>query len=392
MKNRLFNNKYGLLAAGEKYGGENYLTEVWAWILQNDQIFLTAYIKELFDVSLPGEKFEVKTQKHTKTDLAQGFIDLVVTTTSFCFIFEHKIYHTFGEDQILKYIKWAKDSGYSQDKILSATVSGYSIDHSSTAKDSSMIIVNYLWHDVYKFISDHLDSNVSSEIEAFSLRCFQNILIKKELTWEEREVSMEGLKNYYAALEVNLSLRDTFQNIKEHYSWKKVYDVFQRVGDKKRPPKTPIERWGRIGIDLERERGWSPSIFFGALVDPRDHKVRPSDTKLGPDLCLIIDLDHKRYSDYDTLDSYKNLKLDMQKLAKHLGNGWEFYDHLEKDAGNVNFWHPLYLRKPLYNVIEGANTPELQHNRIEIEMRLLFEGILEKTCFLKFKSALINQN
>jgi hypothetical protein len=206
---------------------------------------------------------------------------------------------------------------------------------------------------------------------------------------------MEGLKGYYSALDINQSLRDIFSNIREQYNWKSVYEKFHRAGSKRQPPKTPLERWGRIGIDLDIVSGWAPSIFFGVVADLKDHKIRPSNSDLGPDLCLIIDIDHKRFGDYDLREEYKNLKMYMQNWAAKGADGWEFYDHLINSTGGTNFYHPLYLRKPLYTVLEGGNTPELQRKKIEEAMTSLLNtmlslGTAEETEFLKMKSAFKN--
>lgn len=387
MKKLNFQEKFGLLTACEKFGGENYLTETWAWILNNNQILLSSYIQELFDIQIMDKSFNIITQKHARTGLKTGYIDLLVTTSEYCFIYEHKIDHSFEENQILKYIEWAKSKGYPSEKIMSATISGYFINHEETVKDSKNIIVNYLWHEVFKFIDKKIETQNFSETEKFILRCFQNLLIKNELTWEESEVKMEGLKNYYAALDVNRSLRDIFSHIKEHYNWKNVYELFHRSGGKKRPPKTPLERWGRIGIDLDRDSGWTPSIFFGVLTDTKDHKVHPSNPELGPDLCLIVDIDKNRFGDFDLSNDYKSLKSDMHKWVLENGDGWNFYDHLQEAAGNANMWHPLYIRKPLYKILEGSATPEQQRKKIEAAMTLLLDAILNKSSFLKMKKA-----
>ncbi|MBY0552939.1 PD-(D/E)XK nuclease family protein [bacterium] len=387
MKTLNFEDKFGLLAACEKFGGENYLTETWAWILKNNQILLTSYIRELFDVQITDRSFNILTQKYARTDSNTGYIDLVITTSEYCFIYEHKINHSFEEAQILKYIEWAKSKGYPTEKIMSATVSGYFINHEETVKDSKNIIVNYLWHEIFKFLDKKIETEKFTETEKFVLRCFQNLLIKNELTWEETEVSMEGLKNYYAALEVNRSLRDMFTHIKEQYDWKNVYELFPRSGGKKRPPKTPMERWGRIGIDLDREIGWTPSIFIGVLTDTKDHKVHPSSPELGPDFCLIIDIDKNRFGDFDLSNEYINLKSDMQKWVNENGDGWKFYDHLKEATGSPNLWHPLYIRKPLYKILEDSVTPEEQRKKIEVAMTLLLNAILNKSSFLKMKKS-----
>ncbi len=385
MKQLNIEEQYALLIAGEKYAGENYLTETWAWILRNNKSLLNSFLKEVFEVDVTGEQLEVTTQKYISSGSGKGFIDLTITTLNYCFIFEHKINHSFGEDQILKYIEWAKKKGYSSEKIMAATVSGYFIDHDETVGDSNLILVNYLWHDLYKFIDEKNNEKTFSESEVFVLKCFQNLLIKNDLTWIETEVSMEGLKNYYSALSVNKSLRDIFSQIKDHYKWEKVYKVFQRVDGKNHPPKTAGERWGRIGIDLDIVRGWTPSLFFGVLADPIDHKVVPSNPEIGPDLCLIVDIDKSRFRDYDISNEYKKLETEMQSWAERNKNEWSFYNHLEDAGSEANLWHPLYLRKPLYSILHGADSPEGQRKKIEDEMTLLLDAMFKETSFLEMR-------
>jgi hypothetical protein len=110
---------------------------------------------------------------------------------------------------------------------------------------------------------------------------------------------------------------------------------------------------GRIGIDLHSP--WRPGLFAGVLANPRDHRTPPTDAALGADFCIIVSVGRKIDEsgiNGDTFMAAAEFTALRQRLG-HAAPGWEFHDHLT--AQRPNRWHPLHLRRPLVDVLEGIS-------------------------------------
>jgi hypothetical protein len=71
------------------------------------------------------------------------------------------------------------------------------------------------------------------------------------------------------------------------------------------------------------------------------------------------------------------LKEDLKSCSLLKENHWEFFDHIA-DRGNQkpNYWHPLYIRRPLLDVINGHVEFKDQASTLLEQMKLLFNLIL----------------
>ena len=142
----------------------------------------------------------------------------------------------------------------------------------------------------------------------------------------------------------------------------------------------PSGRWGRLGIELNV---WRPGVFLGVIYDGSDHKIEQ--TGDGADFGLILDLwgqdeRHTREGDLVpgfTTMQYKNSD-EFQELCRrlsHLEPPWYFENNLLKKKFNGS--HPINIRRPLAELLEGVLTPEERFDRWYSATREACEILLE---------------
>ncbi len=131
---------------------------------------------------------------------------------------------------------------------------------------------------------------------------------------------------------------------------------------------------GRVGVDLCKE--WTPGVYVGVLVNPKDHCTGHSQPLLGVDVVVILST-HKSLQHFDR-DAYV-ASLPFAQLRERLtstSETWDFHDHLASKKPNL--WHPIHLRRPLLEVWEGAHDAEERYRRTVAAwrdgVRLLLEG------------------
>lgn len=123
--------------------------------------------------------------------------------------------------------------------------------------------------------------------------------------------------------------------------------------------KPPGFVWGRFGVNLVRQ--WWPSVVVAAMIDGRDHSVplcRPAD---GADFAVFLSND---YSNVRKPEYRRRVAEAMQKTRHRLAlssPGWQFHDTLASAA--PQYWHPIFLRKPLIEVFEGTSTAAERRDR-----------------------------
>jgi hypothetical protein len=61
-------------------------------------------------------------------------------------------------------------------------------------------------------------------------------------------------------------------------------------------------------------------------------------------------------------------------------NGYELYNHLSEQ--NSNRWHPIYIRKPLLDILAGCKSQEEQIIKLLYDSGKLL-GLLEKSVSFK---------
>jgi hypothetical protein len=131
---------------------------------------------------------------------------------------------------------------------------------------------------------------------------------------------------------------------------------------------------GRVGVDLRQE--WTPGVFVGVLIDPKDHAVTPSMPLLGADAVVILST-HKSLKGFDRAAYVAAPQfIALRERLARASSGWDFHDHIA--VPKPNFWHPVHLRRPLIHVWEGAEDATMRDKRLfnalREGLRVLLEG------------------
>lgn len=173
----------------------------------------------------------------------------------------------------------------------------------------------------------------------------------------ESKINTVNLANYFTSKRQVASIEAQLQDIVQWLSQKNWHKDIKWIKRRGKRNTTPKVQWGRIGLNFAE---WNPGLFAGFIIDGSDHKVKPLDPKKGPDMCIIIDINPKIYTDYHTKKHYQDFKEKLKDIASK--GDWIFYDHLADKPKNR--WHPLYLRVSLCAVIAGTASFEEQCEKI----------------------------
>ncbi len=115
---------------------------------------------------------------------------------------------------------------------------------------------------------------------------------------------------------------------------------------------------GRFGVNLVRS--WQPAVFVGAYLLPHDHVqplLAPDD---GGDFALILDVLRDKRFDGDAFSEHDLFTRLRDRLRQDSG-AWDFADHHAQLKRNR--WHPLHLRRPLVDVLDGTRTSDERFER-----------------------------
>lgn len=139
--------------------------------------------------------------------------------------------------------------------------------------------------------------------------------------------------------------------------------------------------WGRVGVNTSTVKGWYPGVFWGVILDPRDHSVHPLSSS-GPDFVIIVST--VKPPNYAGFGWERFNEEEVGKLADSIrprAGRWVVYEHLKDPnplGGKWNQYHRLYLRRELAEVWRGATTPEERFRKwmsaAEEGLRILTDG------------------
>lgn len=137
---------------------ENFITQIFAWLLKNNEDFQYCFIKYLSEkynnteINGLGRSLNVNTQVNVICDDGSiGYIDMLVDNGETYLIFEHKVSSCLSDNQINKYIT-ATD--FTDKKTISILIT---FDRAQFEQAADISIT---WRDVHRFISqEYLYSN-----------------------------------------------------------------------------------------------------------------------------------------------------------------------------------------------------------------------------------------
>lgn len=260
-------------------------------------------------------------------------------------LFEHKMWSELGPEQLNNYRALAeKRRPESQSTII--LISAHEAQHSAQAD------LCLCWFDVYKWIEAYLKRAGDDSYER-DLRDFLALLTHEGLS-PPAPIAHQAVLYWPLARELPAKLDAAFTRL-QHRDWPAPagYECqFRKL------------RYGRLGLEFTRDDGslqWAPGLFLGCILDGSDHGVDHRFDQVM--LQLILDFDRSLHRRYPGMKSYQALKYALADATA--GTSWRFYDHLaDKDARSNNAYHPLYLEKPLVDVLRGSRTAEEQEQAL----------------------------
>lgn len=335
---------------------EDFLTELFAWALNNVTDLGTKYIKFLSKKgNIPYVADFQMIQADTQQHVSSGVIDMVIyTDKNVAFICEHKIDAWLSDGQIAKYMrcgnKFAK-------KCLSVLVTRSSVQWTQHAD------VSICWSDVYEFLNSEIDYYQAEE--KFVVE--QVAMFLEDIGMSISEfIKPQSLGSYWDCIKLEGSMNAVFMSIMNS-DWLKDCPALNKLkawnGDNF---SIGMESsWGRCGFNFYATnpasgKKWNPGLFIGVLLDTKEHKIYPKDWSKGPDFVVFLEInygDKKIYNSALASTEYKDL---VKRLSVDSGT-FEFIAN--KDLQNK--WRLAVLKKPLLDVISGTKTLKDQTQAIK---------------------------
>jgi len=349
--------KKSLLVALSKYRPtegkmplENFLTEAFAWILENNTDFSIFFIEQIISKLGVESEYTVKnhswsTQVNFDGKSPDMLCEINTRTGQVALVFEHKAWAELHNNQLLNYRNYANEY-YSQAYIIliSATISQHS-------QNPDLALC---WSDIYAWIQDWVKENQESGF------IFQDFLdfIKHNGMGPPAPISHHAIIAYYPASDLKPQISNLIKQV-EHKDWASIVqmdDFGLYVEDRK--GSLYGEAWGKVGLHFFYE--WTPTIFVGFLLDGKDHCTKPLSSQ-SPDFVINLSFSKHLHNKYPHNTNYQQFIKSISKEVEQLNNQWDFYHHIEdKSAKCINKWHPVHIRKPMLEIFRGTETTEEQ--------------------------------
>ena len=348
---------------------ENFITEGFAWILNNYPDFGEFFLQKLEEkLKERGREWGIGNydcEWLTQENFDGKYPDMVChfNGENKAIIFEHKIWSRLHENQLANYKEYAQRN-FDEYRLVLITAT-----QQQHEQDPDLSLC---WSDIYNLISDWEKSDNSELL----FRDFQQLL-KSEGLGPPAPISHTSIRYHYETKNLKKNINDLIERVKgreeQNKEWKKM--IKKDLDIRKRAS------WGRIGLEL---LSWEGNIFVGILVDGEyDHKTEPIDPVKGPDFCLIIDFSQSLHNFYTEEKSYKKLVEELlPQKVEQLNDGWQFYDHLKDfEAPRKNKYHPIHIRKPMLDVFCGTESGEDQEERFYEAASKLIRLVAEEESF-----------
>lgn len=352
---------------------EDFITEAWAWLLRNEDGLCARFERALG--RLVRERSDphghclhppqhlpvgwVAASARTQESTPFGRLDLVCDAENGGVVFEHKTWSPVDGDQLARYRQWAQERfGPSHVVILVTAARSQWNAGSQPAGESAD--VELTWAFVERVCREQLAATQDGGL----VEDFLTLLEQEGLTARDA-LSEEAIRAYRPSQDVVPLLRDLWSSLTEVGHWQEaLYDKLRSQGDDREPwlrwSRNRHPRDGRFGIDFFR--WWRPGVFFGVMLDPKDHRVEDSNSALGPDLALVLSYSQASHAVPSANDFWTSASVALlrERLAREHGS-WDLIDGVDEiGSGAANPWHPVLLRRPLALVLRGTSSFEQQ--------------------------------
>lgn len=359
MKESLFSYLVSYVPTDKRESKEDFLTQIFAWLLTNVKGIADIYVKYLCKKgNIP---YAIKSNNaiaiSTQTTVPSGRIDLLIHVNhEIAFLCEHKVHSKLSANQIQKYMKDSSLLG--KEKYYSVLLTYSTLQHTQKAD------VRIVWSDVYELFTKHLkeyDGENKFIIKQFLKYLTENGMGRFEI------IPQEAMLGYWPAIRLESQLAAIFRQLADT-NFSALCPGIEALGTDFSPTYNKT-RWGRIGIDMFPS--WNLGLFAGVILDPYDHQLKPLDWHKGPDFVIFLESEYSK-SDRTKRSIYeKNIhSAKYSKLCQLLpsqSKTFKFEPGIAKSK-----WRIAVLRMPLYDILYGTCRQAEQAKAIKEKM---IEGI-----------------
>lgn len=333
---------------------ENFVTEVFRWLLENIQGFSGDFL-DLVNLRL-GQERELEWSDgpvvwQSQFSLGTKRPDMVAAAGSNLLVFEHKVWSPASSQQLANYRKLAaKDYPQHDTRVVQI------VPHPAEFRPEADCCL--CWSDVYSCVEGLLHRGELSDFEIAYLKDFLELLDFEGLG-PPSPVNIVGLRYFNEAANVEQQLQKLYTALLQGGRLRDLSGYEQAIG---------YSQWGRVGILWNRRDAhekWAPAIGLCTVINGKDHCITHRMTGNDPlKLQVILSFSKSLHRARRALvTEYGQLKNKMAQLAGKYG--WNFYDHLEdSSATSRNAYHQLYLEAPLHEIFRGTKDFESQLNAI----------------------------
>lgn len=370
MSESLFDYLKAYTPTDKREAREDYLTQMFAWLLNNVNQLAYRYCNELLS-RLPqqfqnsnslsqSDSFSVQTQ----VTVSNGRIDLVIKNDKIGFICEHKVNALLSTDQISKYLQCRSELG-NQDYYTVLVALG---QFQNTQQHTTDIMLT--WSQIYELLEKWLIDYTTNSTDHFMIEQMLAYMKNNNLGKFET-IKLEAISGYWFTYRLKDDVNNMLKNLLTR-SWKTDCPWLENI--KKTGYEEPMffkERWGRTG--LEFFKNWNPGLFAGILWNDEDHLIDPLNVYEGPDVMVIVDLPNESYpqvvNSSQTPDYYETVTKQNVKMEYHFNI--LTYPVLQ------NNWRYIVVRKSLASVLKGTSSADEQ-------MKALYQTIIDGINLITF--------
>ena len=393
--------QYTLLERLAPSGAEDFITEVFCWILQQESVgnaFLE-FLKELAQEDRNGAiadiisdiqngEYSWKTQESRQISDGVKRLDMVCESGKQALIFEHKVWASLHANQLENYREVGK-SKYEKFAIILITARSHQKKQNPD--------LHFLWRDVHKWLRYFLDQETGDDDASLEFVCrnFLTLLEKRGLgpMPHVEAKHFEAFGYIHDAEEGKQRIKKLLRAVEDR--WPQIVLEAMKMDSGILDSPSRQDSSGRIGYGVLNS--WRPDIFIGVLHDGNDHKTKLLDKETNmntPYACVILDIEHRKCPEYWNNLNYKKLvKILMKKWPSDGSETWQFYHHIyDQDVQKHNLWHPIHIRRKLKDILLSETSGEKQADAFFESIRDVVEFIVGLEAFHNLRADLSRQD
>jgi len=325
---------------------ENFVTEAFAWLLRSsdrlrNEVMHCINLRLSNHAVLPKGDCEISTQENFNGK----FPDLVIRWDACTWVFEHKVWSNLHHDQLKNYREYI-DSTHVENRIILITAKTYQHEQNPDAA--------LCWQDIYECLKK-FNTQVTDEQLNWAINDFLSLL-QSEGLGPTTPINRFSMTHYLEAIKFDSQVDDLFKSSENHI-W-----PLSKLGFKPVFKRQKTE--GRVGLEFCPEfdktgRAWLPGIFFGTLLDAKDHGVKKI---INGELmfCIVFDFNRLGQEHIKSSSTYKAFKDKLEKLIITDFHKWQFLDTFSNKDAIHNKWHPLIILQPMMGVLGQSSSHDEQ--------------------------------